>query len=176
MPNLTKYDAFIFKIIKRYENITYIDPSITLDDLWGEAYEIYTKLLTTPLTCEFITALGRQIEQRYLDMYRTAKRLNYPLNREKFIEDLAASKSKMARIRFSELPSHMKELVRKIYHNPEEIYNIFPKNGVRQSNLIKYLTKDLNWSRKNAIQFSKQVTQISIKTTNKRQLSAQINV
>jgi len=172
--SITKYDAFINKIIQRFLNITYIDPSLTIDDLWGEAYEIYAKLLNTSLSCEFITALGRQIEQRFMDMYRIAKRLDSHLDRDQFIEDFASRKVVFSRIQFSELPPHLKQLVQKIYSNPEEIGRAIPGPGINKTELIKYLTKELGWQRKTAINFTAQIHHTSRKTASRNALTAQI--
>ena len=155
--NITKYDAFIHKIVKRFQNITYIDPALTIEDLQSEAFEIYVKLSKdTSLSCNLITALGIQIERRFLDMYRVAKRLNSHLSRDHFIEDFAARKVRLSRIQFSELPEHLKKLVRKIYENPEEIGKFFPNpSHINKRTLVKYLTKELKWQRQIAVEFSR---------------------
>ena len=167
MPNITEFDAFLSKLVKRFQNISYIDPAITLDDLWGEAYEIYAKLSKdTTLSCSLITALGRQVEQRFLDIYKMAKRLNSHLDRNHFVEDFAARKVRLSRIQFSELPEHLKRLVRKIYENPEEIGKYFPNpSHIDKRRLVKYLTKELKWQRQVAVDFSKQVNQTRRKPT-----------
>jgi hypothetical protein len=154
----TEYDAFMFNYIKRFKNITFIDPSITIEDLWSEAYMIYAKLLNSDLSCSFITALGNQIEQRFTDMYRVAKRLNNNLDRNQFIDNLSNRTVKVSRLQFEELPFHMKTLVKRIYENPEKFAEMFPKNNINKSTLIKFLTKELNWKRKNAFDFASYVT------------------
>jgi hypothetical protein len=174
--NVTTYDPFIANYVKRFQNITFLDPSLTIDDLWSEAYEIYTKLLNTPLTCEFITALGRQIEQRFLDLYKTAKRLNNHLDREQFIENFAAKSVKVSRLQFEELPSHVKELVKRIYDCPEEIAKLFPKNHIGKTKLINFLTKELHWQRRNAIDFASHAAQTCRKPCLKSSEPLQINV
>ena len=171
MSGITEHDPFIFGYIKRFRNICQIDPAITVEDLWAEAYIIYTKLLNTELTCGFITALGRQIEQRFTDLYRVAKRLNSNLDRNQFIEDFSSRKARISRLQFEELPDHMKQLVKKIYTNPEEIASHFPKNHIRKDRLIKYLTKELSWQRKEAINFSAHLNQTRKKPTLKSQLT-----
>lgn len=163
--SITEHDPFIFGYIKRFRNVCHIDPSITIDDLWSEAYLIYAKLQNTKLTCEFLTALGRQIEQRFTDLYRVAKRLNSNLDRNQFVEDFSARKARISRLQFEELPDHVKQLVKRIYTNPEEIAKHFPKNHVGKAELIKYLTKELSWQKKTAINFAVQLSRTQKKPT-----------
>lgn len=158
MTSITEYDGFINNYVKRFNNICSLDPSITTDDLRSEAYEIYIKLSNTKLNCSLITALGRQIEQRFLDLYKVAKRLNSHLDREHFIENLATKAVKVSKLQFDELPPHMKQLVKKIYDNPEVIAEIFPKNHIGKIKLIKFLTRELNWQKKNAYAFAARAT------------------
>jgi len=171
MSTITEHDPFIFSYIKRFRNICLIDPSITVEDLWAESYLIYTKLQKTKLTCEFLTALGRQIEQRFMDLYRVAKRLNSNLDRNHFIENFSARKAKISRLQFEELPDHVKQLVKRIYTNPEEIAKNFPRNHIGKANLIKYLTKELSWQRKTAIDFASNLNRTRKKPTLKTHLT-----
>lgn len=170
--SITNHDPFIFGYIKRFRNICAIDPSITIEDLWAEAYLIHAKLQKTKLSCEFLTALGRQIEQRFTDLYRVAKRLNSNLDRSQFIENLSTRKAKISKLQFEELPDHVKQLVKRIYENPEEIAEHFPKNHVGKAELIKYLTKELSWQRKEAINFAANLNRTQKKPTLKRDYTA----
>ena len=170
MSGITEHDPFIFGYIKRFRNICLIDPSITIDDLWSESYLIYAKLQKTKLTCEFLTALGRQIDQRFTDLYRVAKRLNSNLDRTQFIENFSTKKVRISKLQFEELPDHVKQLVKRIYDHPEEIAARFPKNHIRKDRLINYLTKALSWQRKTAIDFAAQVNRQATQTRRRPRL------
>jgi hypothetical protein len=159
MPEITEYDNFIHQYVKRFQNITFLDPSITMEDLQGEAYMIYAKLLNTPLSCKLITALGNQLQQRFTDMYRVASRLNAHLDREQVIQNFAAREVKISKIQFEELPSHLKQLLKRIYDSPEEIAEVFPKNYVGKTVLIEYLTEKLQWQKSKACRFAAMATQ-----------------
>jgi hypothetical protein len=177
MLEFSDYKGFICQYVKRFSNITHLDLSQTTDDLWGEASEVFAKLSLSlekgeVLSCEFITALGKQIEQRFIQLYRAAKLRNDTLDRETFIENIATRSSKLSRVRFSELPKEHQDLLRKLYEDPETFGKYILSQAINRQKFISYLTKEVGWPRKKAEKFAQQINTNRRKTTNREALTA----
>lgn len=153
------YHQIIEHQVKNFNNIPYHDLSLTVDDLRSEAYLIYLKLMeeaqTKTFNSKITTILSKKIRQRFIDIYRVAKRKQDRINYNTKVEEVAARGSKLSRIQYQELPSDIKALIRDLYDNPT-IFGSFVKGHsiINKKDFISYLTKHLKWPRKKAKDFA----------------------